>query len=75
MNPQLLQMVKQEKNLAKEFVASREGKPVYLYGAGFAVNFAIKFCKKYGVPVLGILDSHKEGAYTHGGGLASQFSR
>ena len=57
----LLQFVRQEKNISMEFVNQAKVRGgancVYLYGAGIQKLYVVRFLQKHGVKIDAILDS------------------
>ncbi len=64
----LLQFVRQEKNISMEFVNQAKVRGVgancvYLYGAGIQKLYVVRFLQKHGVKIEAILDSFQQGSY------------
>lgn len=61
----LLQFIRQEKNLSMEFVKQAKAcrKTIYLYGGGIHKLYVVRFLQKHGVKVNAILDSFRQGSY------------
>ena len=63
----LLQFVRQEKNISMEFVNQAKVRGgancVYLYGAGIQKLYVVRFLQKHGVKIDAILDSFQQGSY------------
>lgn len=65
-----LSFIQSAENLAERFALEtliwqkqNRNNCVYLYGAGYLMQYYVRYLRKYGVEITAILDSHKEGNY------------